>query len=175
MFTIWKKRGAGCQLAPPRPSKKGSKLFGSNRSQIDLSLRLSVNHINGVSLNLLVRPLDQALSFRFPNCMRLEKEPTTKGTCTLQPMVVYHLFRRTGRFTVCANSLHFRFSPGIAYHCTSSSVYRKNGLEGPKLVSKMALKKKGTRISVWNIPSGKKKKTSTFFRTSIALGNFALE
>ena len=58
MLTMWKKRGSGCQLAPPRPSKKGSKLFGSNRSQIDLSLRLSVYHINGVSLNLLVRPLD---------------------------------------------------------------------------------------------------------------------
>ena len=47
MFTIWKKIGSGwgsinvsCQLTPPRPSKKGSKLFGSNRSQIGRRITL---------------------------------------------------------------------------------------------------------------------------------------
>ena len=145
-----------CQLAPTQTLKKGVKTFWVQSVADRFE---SVNHINGVSLNLLLRPLDQAPSFRFPNCMRLEKEPTTKGTCTVQPMVVYHLFRRTGRFTVWANSEHFKFSPGIAFAiCTNQFHSSKKWPRRPETRIKDGFEENGTRISVWNIPSGKKKR-----------------
>ena len=44
-----------CQLAPTQTLKKGVKIFWVQSVADRFE---SVNHINGVSLNLLVRPLD---------------------------------------------------------------------------------------------------------------------
>ena len=48
--------------------------------------------------------------------------------------------------------------------------YRKNGHESLKLVSKMGFLTNGTRISVWNIPSGKK---DFLFRTFCSSRKFS--
>ena len=73
-------------------------------------------------------------------------------------MVVYHLFRRTGRFTVWANSEHFKFSPGIAFAiCTNQFHSSKKWPRRPETRIKDGFEENGTRISVWNIPFGKKR------------------
>ena len=73
-------------------------------------------------------------------------------------MVVYHLFRRTDRFTVWANSEHFKFSPGIAFAiCTNQFHSSKKWPRRPAETRiKHGFEENGTRISVWNIPFGKK-------------------
>ena len=109
----------------------------------NLSLRLSVYHIDGVSLNLLVRPLDQPPSFRFPNRMRLEEEPTTKGhaLCSQWLFTIY-LGELVGlRFGRIQNILNLVPEQRLLF-AQISSIHRKNGLEDPpKLGSNMALKK----------------------------------
>ena len=73
-------------------------------------------------------------------------------------MVVYHLFRRTGRFTVWANSEHFKFSPGIAFAiCTNQFHSAKKWPRRPETRIKDGFEENGTRIFVWNIPFGKKR------------------
>ena len=58
------------------------------------------------------------------------------------------------------------------YHLHQSVPFTKNGRESLKLVSKMALNKTGTRISVRYIPTGKQ---DYLFRRAIASGDFPLK
>ena len=81
-----------------------------------------------------------------------------------------------GRFTVLANSEQNstgKFPPGIVFRVQISSIFRKNGRENLKLVSKMALRK-------WNTNSVQRgtfspDKQDYLFKCSVAPANFPMK
>ena len=85
-----------------------------------------------------------------------EKEPITKGTPCSQWLFTIYLGTLIGS-TVWVNSGHFKFSPGIAFAiCTNQFHSSKKWHRRLETSIKDGFEENGTRISVWNIPSGKK-------------------
>ena len=143
-----------CQLAPTQTLKKGVKTFWVQSVADRFE---SVNHINGVSLNLLVRPLNQAPSFRFPNCIDLRRNQQLKGhaLCSQWLFTIYLGELVGSRFV----RIHYIFNlvPEQRLPLYKQFHLPKKWPRRPETSIKDGFEENGTRISVWNIPSGKKK------------------